>query len=82
MVEYCDLLYETKNYKEEADLLHFIIQEMNKTDENTLLDVAYGTGRHIEFLKKHYSVVGFDLNEEMLGLARERNSDVVFIQGD
>jgi SAM-dependent methyltransferase len=47
-----------------------------------LLDVACGTGRHIEHLKAHFDVEGLDLDEELLACARQRNPDVPFHHGD
>ncbi len=82
LARYYDLMYANKNYKEEAEILHSIIQKRKRSDGNMLLDVACGTGRHIEFLKVHYDIVGLDLNEDMLRIAWERNRDVEFVQGD
>jgi SAM-dependent methyltransferase len=46
------------------------------------LDVACGTGRHIEYLKRRFEIEGLDINAELLDLARERNPGVAFHHGD
>lgn len=38
----------------------------------TLLDVACGTGRHLELLREHYQVEGLDVDPEMVEIARSR----------
>jgi SAM-dependent methyltransferase len=56
------------------------------TEENpnakTLLDVACGTGRHLEYLRKKLIVEGFDINSELLEIARARCPGIPFHQGD
>jgi SAM-dependent methyltransferase len=42
----------------------------------TLLDVACGTGRHLELLSRHYRVEGLDLEPGMLEIARGRGLTV------
>ena len=46
------------------------------------LDVACGTGRHAYFLKNEFKVLGVDLSEEMLKIAREKVPAADFIHGD
>ena len=46
----------------------------------TLLDVACGTGRHLELLGKHYRAEGLDLEPRMVEIARSRGLSVH--QGD
>jgi len=40
------------------------------------LDVARGTGKHIAFLRRFYSVEGLDRELGLLAIARSRNPDV------
>jgi len=47
-----------------------------------LLDVACGTGRHLELLKEHYRVEGLDLSGEMLRIAGQRCPGVPLHEGD
>ena len=77
-----DALYSFKNYEAEARRLHEIISEKKTSPGNTLLDVACGTGNHLAFLRRNYSGEGIDLTPEMLEVARARNPEITFHQGD
>jgi SAM-dependent methyltransferase len=73
-----DLLYTgtgIKDYPAESEALHAIIQEASP-GARTLLDVACGTGAHLEILRRWYGVEGVDLSPEMLEGARKRLPDV------
>src|SRR5258708_38199589 len=73
-----DLLYTgtgIKDYPAESEGLHAIIQDASP-GARTLLDVACGTGAHLEILLRWYDVGGVDLSPEMLGVARGRLSAV------
>jgi SAM-dependent methyltransferase len=73
-----DLLYTgigIKDYPAESEALHAIIQEA-APGARTLLDVACGTGAHLEILRRWYEVEGVDLSPEMLEVARARLGDV------
>ena len=69
-----DAVYSFKDYAAEADRLHELIEERT-ADAATLLDVACGTGKHLELLARWYEVEGLDLNEEFLAIARNRLGD-------
>ena len=73
-----DLLYTgtgIKDYPAESEALHETIQQASP-GARTLLDVACGTGAHLEILRRWYYVEGVDLSPEMLEVARERLPDV------
>jgi SAM-dependent methyltransferase len=73
-----DPLYATfKDYPAEVARLRELIGE-----RRTLLDVACGTGKHLELLRAHYDVVGLDLDPELLAIARERLPGVELHEGD
>jgi ubiquinone/menaquinone biosynthesis C-methylase UbiE len=74
---YYDLLYGFKDYAEAARDVHDVVQRHNP-GARTLLDVACGTGRHLEHLRNWYGVAGLDINEDLLVAARERCPDVPF----
>jgi SAM-dependent methyltransferase len=77
-----DVLYgKMKDYEADVERLHTWIQARTP-GAATLLDVACGTGLHIEHLKRFYEVEGVDLSEPMLAIATERNPDVTFHLGD
>jgi ubiquinone/menaquinone biosynthesis C-methylase UbiE len=77
-----DAVYGFKDYAKEADLVHQAIGQAKRSPGNALLDVACGTGVHLSHFRNHYEVEGLDLEEGLLTVARHRNPDVVFYQGD
>src|SRR5258707_11718440 len=78
-----DAIYGTmKDYAVEAQQIHALIQQYKQSSGTTLLDVACGTGRHLPFLREHYTLEGLDLDEQMLAIARQRNPEVVFHHAD
>jgi SAM-dependent methyltransferase len=76
-----DAIYASiRDYPREAAELGGLIQE-RRPGARTLLDVACGTGAHLEHLTS-YETEGLDLEPEMLAVARERLPDVPFHEGD
>jgi ubiquinone/menaquinone biosynthesis C-methylase UbiE len=80
--ELYDAIYSFKNYEKETAKLHELIQQHKRSPGNELLDVACGTGGHITYLKRNYSVEGLDINTSMLKLAKKKHPEVVFHHGD
>ena len=77
-----DAIYASiRDYPREAAQLDALIQE-RRPGARTLLDVACGTGAHLEHLAGKYEVEGLDLDPEMLAVARERLPDAAFYEGD
>jgi SAM-dependent methyltransferase len=76
-----DVYYSIKDYAAEARMLRRILAE-RRPEASTLLDVACGTGRHIEHLRRWYEVEGIDINEELLARARRRCPSVPFHRAD
>jgi SAM-dependent methyltransferase len=65
----------------------FVEDRLGVERGGALLDLACGTGRHaIEFARRGYEVVGFDLSLAMLARAgdeaQERDAKLNFLQGD
>lgn len=79
--EYYDALYQFKDYEEACDKLHHLIQQTAPQAKN-LLDVACGTGKHLEYLQHRYACTGLDLNPELLAVAHKRCPDVLLQQAD
>jgi ubiquinone/menaquinone biosynthesis C-methylase UbiE len=77
-----DAIYGTKDYRRESEMLHALIAQHRRSTGDVLLDVACGTGRHLEFLREHYAVMGLDLEPGLLDLARQRCPGVEFYQAD
>ena len=76
-----DAIYSFKDYAAEAAVIHRLIQE-RKPGAGTLLDVACGTGAHLEQLDRHYEVEGLDLDGGLLEFARARLPDVSLHKGN
>lgn len=79
-----DLLYTgagIKDFAAEAEQLHAIVAR-ESPGAKTLLDVACGTGAHLELLRRRYSVEGVDASESMLEIARRRVPDVPLHRAD
>ena len=79
---YYDLLYSFKDYEKEALRIRKLIAKYKKSKGNELLDVACGTGHHLEHLKEDFSCTGVDINEEILNVARKNVEGVVFKRAD
>lgn len=76
-----DALYSFKDYPAAGSALHDAIQR-RRPGARSLLDVACGTGKHLEVLRHWYEVEGVDLNPELLAIARNRLGDVRLYQQD
>jgi SAM-dependent methyltransferase len=59
-----------------------MIEKHAQREVRTLLDLGCGGGKNAYNLKRHYSVVGLDLSNEMLANARKLNPDCAFVRGD
>ncbi|MDE2889259.1 MAG: class I SAM-dependent methyltransferase [Gemmatimonadota bacterium] len=82
LAPYYDVMYQWKDYRAESERVHQLIQAHRVSSGNSLLDVACGTGGHTEFLRDRYDVTGFDLNREMLKVARRKIPGVTFLSRD
>jgi ubiquinone/menaquinone biosynthesis C-methylase UbiE len=76
-----DLLYKFLDYEEAVRRIEAILAR-EAPDAETLLDVACGTGRHLELLRERYRVEGLDINPVMLATARDRCPGVEFHEAD
>jgi SAM-dependent methyltransferase len=76
-----DAVYSFKDYAQEAERVHEVIEE-RRPGARTLLDVACGTGKHLEQLRRWYDVTGVDLDPNLLAVAQERLPDVPLHEGD
>lgn len=81
---YYDTIYRAMglDYAADAERVHRFIQSSLRSGGRRLLDVACGTGRHVEHLREHYDVEGADNSPEMLEIARQRNPGTRFHLGD
>lgn len=78
-----DRMYAFRDYGLHArSLLEVLAAERNRAG-GTLLEVGCGTGRVLEQLTGRFdSLSGLDINEEMLGIARQRLPEADFVLGD
>lgn len=78
-----DAVYSDKDYESETEKLTALVRERAPRSK-TLLDVACGTGRHLEYLTRNpsFECTGVDLDDEMLSIARIRAPEAAFHNGD
>lgn len=77
-----DALYSFKDSKREVDYLEALVRRYGRSEGRSWLDVACGTGRHLEYLRRHHEVVGVDLSGAMLRIARRRLPSTRLRRGD
>ena len=87
--QFYDAVYGFKDYVAETEKLRELIEARVGrgsggvlTGRSTLLDVACGTGKHLDLLQRHFAAEGLDLDAELLRVARERVPGTVLHQGD
>lgn len=76
MAEYYDLIYASKDYKREAEEIKKIIQEYKKSEGTDLLEIATGTGKHIQFLADDFVITATDKSRKILDIARKKNKNL------
>jgi ubiquinone/menaquinone biosynthesis C-methylase UbiE len=76
-----DALSRHKDYGAAAATLSRILLDLVGPGAS-LLDVACGTGRHLERLREHFQVAGLDQSEDMLRVARQRCPGIDLHVGD
>lgn len=82
LARYYDKIYRWKDYKKDVDFLEKVFRKHGLKGRD-ILDVACGTGAHAALLvKSGHNVVGIDLNEEMLEIARRKVRNAIFVKGD
>lgn len=80
--QFYDAIYSFKDYRKEAGKVRRIILRHARRDVENLLDVACGTGLHLQQLQRHFRVEGLDADPAMLRVARKRLPDVRFHRAD
>ena len=66
--KFYDAVYSYKDYVAESQLITSMVGG-RVSGAKTLLDVACGTGKHLEHLVKQFDCTGVDLDPEMLEIA-------------
>jgi SAM-dependent methyltransferase len=70
-----------KDYVAEAGRVRDLIRT-RRPDARSLLDVACGTGGHLEVLRHDFDAEGVDLSDDMLALARQKLGPLPLHRGD
>lgn len=77
-----DRIYDFKDYRAEAEALAELIRRDLRSGGRRLLDVACGTGLHLQLLRAEFEVEGLDLDGDLLEIAHERLPGIPLHQGD
>ncbi|MBK8540523.1 MAG: class I SAM-dependent methyltransferase [Ardenticatenia bacterium] len=77
-----DAIYAAKDYAGEAAQIRDLVAARRGRHGGRLLDVACGTGRHLEHLRAHFEAAGLDLEPGLLAEARRRLPGLPLHQGD
>ena len=82
LARYYDKLNSQVDYKRESNFILELLEKKN-LPRKSLLDVGCGTGNHLVHLKEKFEVIiGIDINEEMLQIARKKLPGIDFLKGD
>jgi ubiquinone/menaquinone biosynthesis C-methylase UbiE len=76
-----DAIYHFRDYPTQSRKVLSIIRKQH-SEAKTLLDVACGTGQHVENLQADLQVEGLDINTDLLEMARRRCPTVTFHEAD
>jgi ubiquinone/menaquinone biosynthesis C-methylase UbiE len=82
LAKYYDALNDWKDYRAETRVLEAIARRYGRRGKTTWLDVACGTGRHLEYLSRSHFTTGVDGSRDMLRQARRRLPRVRLVLGD
>ncbi len=72
---YDGLMTDRRHYAADAEFVRNLVVSM-KPGAKSLLDIACGTGRHLEYLLRWFDVEGGDVSDLMLRVARDRLPEV------
>ena len=78
LAKYYDLIYSWKDYKKEVEKIIKLIIKYKKSKGKNLLEVACGTGHHLQYFKDKFSCFGTDISEGMLAVAKNKIPSVKF----
>jgi len=76
MAQYYDRIYAFKDYAAESQALIAWIDCHKRSSGSRLLDVACGTGMHLEHLAETFRAEGLDISPELLAHAQKRNPEL------
>jgi SAM-dependent methyltransferase len=73
-----DAIYSFKDYAAESARLVALIEQHKRSPGMRLLDVACGTGSHLQHLMKHFEAEGLDASAEQLVIAHAKCPSIAF----
>ena len=76
------ILASVETYEKEASLYIKLLKKISGKQTATMLHMGCGAGGHDYHFKKHFQLTGVDISAGMLEIARERNPEVAYINGD
>jgi len=83
IAKYYDMMYvNDESYQSETDKIVSLVGQYKKSECNTLLDIACGTGAQAAYLQDNFAVTGIDISDEMLSIARDKVKNATFINAD
>jgi len=82
LAKYYDFIYSFKDYKKDTKRVEKLISRYKKSSGKDLLDVACGTGRHLNYLRKKFSCMGIDANSQMLKIAKNRLKNIILFKSN
>ena len=77
-----EILAPPESYEEEVGFYVHALKKHITVPNPTMLHLGCGAGGHDYYFKQHFSVTGVDLSEGMLRIAKNRNPEITYIQGD
>jgi SAM-dependent methyltransferase len=80
--ELYDVIYQGKDYLSDANKLKNLLGSGRQSSGKTLLDVACGTGCHLQQFADEFDCMGVELTQEMAELARKKLPQVPIHIGD
>lgn len=79
---YYDVIMEDVPYEKWVNNILYLCEKY-KSVPRLILDLGCGTGIATDiFQKKGYDLIGVDISEEMLSMAREKNANILFLNQD
>jgi SAM-dependent methyltransferase len=82
LAKHYDQIYHWKDYRKETHTIKSLIQKYKRSSGSTLLDVACGTGKHIQYLRDEFDCIGVDASQQMLDVARRNVPGGKFVRGN
>jgi SAM-dependent methyltransferase len=77
-----DAIYSWKDYEAESNGVREAFERHARRPVRDVLDVGCGTGAHMTYLRRHYNIVGLDLDPGLLEIARAKLPMLTFHQGN